>query len=137
MAGPWCSDSGTGFNQNGWFDDGAAGWVGLDDTPRRPRPLPRPGPLCHRYGLRALRLGVLESGHLAQTLLLTATASGLASTPIAGFDDDLAHELLALDDMDQPLQYCCPWGAPGTAEARAPARKPGRGPFQRRWVEQE
>lgn len=26
MAGPWCSNSGTGFNQYGWFDQGQTGW---------------------------------------------------------------------------------------------------------------
>ncbi|MEU9133150.1 thiopeptide-type bacteriocin biosynthesis protein [Kitasatospora sp. NPDC048540] len=68
------------------------------------------GLLRRRYGLRALRLGLLEAGHLAQTLLLTATALGLGTTPLGGFHDDLAHELLGLDDLDQPLQYLLPLG---------------------------
>ncbi|MBH5338194.1 SagB family peptide dehydrogenase [Streptomyces pactum] len=68
------------------------------------------GLLRTRYGLRALRLALLETGHLAQTLLLTATALGLAGTPLGGFHDDLAHELLGLDDLDQPLQYLLPLG---------------------------
>ncbi|MGF1430291.1 thiopeptide-type bacteriocin biosynthesis protein [Kitasatospora sp. LaBMicrA B282] len=68
------------------------------------------GLLRRRYGLRALRLGLLEAGHLAQTLLLTATALDLVSVPLAGFLDDLAHELLGLDDLDQPLQYLLPLG---------------------------
>lgn len=73
------------------------------------------GLLRRRYGLRALRLALLETGHLAQTLLLTATALGLAGTPLGGFHDDLAHELFGLDDLDQPLQYLLPLGrrAPG------------------------
>ncbi|MDH6115217.1 thiopeptide-type bacteriocin biosynthesis protein [Kitasatospora sp. MAP12-15] len=68
------------------------------------------GLLRRRYGLRALRLGLLEAGHLAQTLLLSATALGLSSIPLSGFLDDLAHELLGLDDLDQPLQYLLPLG---------------------------
>ncbi|MFF7636374.1 thiopeptide-type bacteriocin biosynthesis protein [Kitasatospora sp. NPDC008050] len=68
------------------------------------------GLLRRRYGLRALRLGLLEAGHLAQTLLLTATALGLRSVPLSGFLDDLAHELFGLDDTDQPLQYLLPLG---------------------------
>ncbi|ARQ71148.1 thiopeptide-type bacteriocin biosynthesis protein [Streptomyces marincola] len=68
------------------------------------------GRLRQRYGLRALRLGLLETGHLAQTLLLTATALGLVTTPLGGFRDDLAHELLGLDDLEQPLQYLLPVG---------------------------
>jgi thiopeptide-type bacteriocin biosynthesis protein len=72
------------------------------------------GLLRRRYGLRALRLGLLEAGHLAQTLLLGATALGLTSLPLAGFLDDLAHELFGLDDLDQPLQYLMPLGSVGT-----------------------
>ncbi|MFD9845620.1 thiopeptide-type bacteriocin biosynthesis protein [Streptomyces parvus] len=74
------------------------------------------GRLRERYGLRALRLGLLEAGHLAQSLLMTATALGLAATPLGGFRDDLAHEVFALDDLDRPLQYILPvgrWNSPG------------------------
>ncbi|MFJ9637469.1 thiopeptide-type bacteriocin biosynthesis protein [Streptomyces sp. NPDC101178] len=70
------------------------------------------GRLRERYGLRALRLGLLEAGHLAQSLLLTATALGLGTTPLGGFRDDLAHEVFGLDDLDQPLQYILPVGRP-------------------------
>lgn len=68
------------------------------------------GRLRERYGLRALRLGLLEAGHLAQSLLLTAAALGLGTTPLGGFRDDLAHEIFGLDDLDQPLQYILPVG---------------------------
>ncbi|MFD3414021.1 thiopeptide-type bacteriocin biosynthesis protein [Streptomyces cyaneofuscatus] len=68
------------------------------------------GRLRERYGLRALRLGLLEAGHLAQSLLLTATALRLGTTPLGGFRDDLAHEIFGLDDLDQPLQYVLPVG---------------------------
>lgn len=68
------------------------------------------GLLRRRYGLRALRLALLEAGHLTQTLLLTATALGLAGTPLGGFHDDLAQELFGLDDLDHPLQYLLPLG---------------------------
>ncbi|MFB6887973.1 thiopeptide-type bacteriocin biosynthesis protein [Kitasatospora sp. NPDC056327] len=70
--------------------------------------------LRQRYGLRALRLGLVETGHLAQNLLLTATAFGLGTTPLGGLFDDLAHELLALDDLDEPIQYLLPLGRPAT-----------------------
>lgn len=68
------------------------------------------GRLRQRYGLRALRMGLLEAGHLAQSLLLTASALGLVTTPLGGFRDDLAHELFALDGLDRPLQYLLPLG---------------------------
>ncbi|MFF2545351.1 thiopeptide-type bacteriocin biosynthesis protein [Kitasatospora sp. NPDC058063] len=71
--------------------------------------------LRRRYGLRALRLGVLEAGHLAQNLLLTSAAFGLGTTPLGGLQDDLAHELLGLDDLGEPIQYLLPLGRPGTA----------------------
>ncbi|GAA2264211.1 hypothetical protein GCM10010232_65380 [Streptomyces amakusaensis] len=70
------------------------------------------GLLRERYGLRALRLGLLEAGHLAQSLLLAATALELATTPLGGFRDDLAHEVFGLDDLDRPLQYLLPMGRP-------------------------
>lgn len=68
------------------------------------------GRLRDRYGLRALRLGLLEAGHLAQSLLLAASALGLATTPLGGFRDELAQELFGLDEEDEPLQYLLPLG---------------------------
>ncbi len=79
------------------------------------------GRLRERYGLRALRLGLLEAGHLAQSLLLTATALRLGTTPLGGFRDDLAQEIFGLDDLDQPLQYVLPVG-------RHPAMPTASGP---------
>ncbi|WP_224283269.1 thiopeptide-type bacteriocin biosynthesis protein [Streptomyces sp. LS1784] len=69
--------------------------------------------LRRRYGLRALRLGLLEAGHLTQNLLLTSAAFGLGTTPLGGLQDDLAHELLGLDDLGEPVQYLLPLGRPG------------------------
>ncbi|MCY0959264.1 thiopeptide-type bacteriocin biosynthesis protein [Streptomyces sp. H27-H5] len=91
-------------------------WIGIDDAPVVLAVYADLGLLRRRYGLRALRLALLETGHLTQTLLLTATALGLAGTPLGGFHDDLAHELLGLDDLEQPLQYLLPLG-----------RRPGAG----------
>lgn len=71
--------------------------------------------LRRRYGLRALRLGLLEAGHLAQNLLLTAAALGLGTTPLGGLQDDLCHELLGLDDLGEPVQYLLPLGRPEAA----------------------
>ncbi|MEU8774871.1 thiopeptide-type bacteriocin biosynthesis protein [Streptomyces sp. NPDC048606] len=85
-------------------------WVGVDDAPVFLCLYADLGRLRSRYGLRALRMALLETGHLAQTVLLTAAALGLAGTPLGGFHDDLAHELLGLDDVEQPLQYVLPLG---------------------------
>lgn len=85
-------------------------WIGVDEAPVVLGLYADLGLLRRRYGLRALRLALLETGHLAQTLLLTASALGLGGTPLGGFHDDLAHELLGLDDLEQPLQYLLPLG---------------------------
>ncbi|MBR7836775.1 thiopeptide-type bacteriocin biosynthesis protein [Actinospica durhamensis] len=85
-------------------------WIGIDGSPVLIGLYVDLDLLRRRYGLRALRLGLLEAGHLAQTLLLTATALGLAGTTLGGFHDDLAHELFGLDDLDHPLQYLLPLG---------------------------
>ncbi|OKK17236.1 hypothetical protein AMK16_20320 [Streptomyces sp. CB00455] len=89
-------------------------WIGIDEAPLVLAVYADLGLLRRRYGLRALRLALLETGHLTQTLLLTATALGLGGTPLGGFHDDLAHELLGLDDLDQPLQYLLPLGRGAT-----------------------
>ncbi|MFE2043114.1 thiopeptide-type bacteriocin biosynthesis protein [Streptomyces sp. NPDC059477] len=85
-------------------------WIGIDDAPAVLGLYVDLGLLRQRYGLRALRLGLLEAGHLAQTLVLTAAALGLATSTLAGIHDDVAHELFGLDDLDQPLQYLMPLG---------------------------
>ncbi|MGW0366835.1 thiopeptide-type bacteriocin biosynthesis protein [Streptomyces sp. NPDC002990] len=85
-------------------------WIGINQAPVVLALYADLGLLRRRYGLRALRLALLETGHLAQTLLLTGAALGLGGTPLGGFHDDLAHELLGLDDLDQPLQYLLPLG---------------------------
>ncbi|MFF4104243.1 thiopeptide-type bacteriocin biosynthesis protein [Streptomyces sp. NPDC001903] len=84
--------------------------VGIDEAPAVLAVHLDLGLLRRRYGLRALRLGLLEAGHLAQTLQLTAGAFGLATIPLGGLQDDLAHELLGLDDLDEPVQYLLPLG---------------------------
>ncbi|MFE6845244.1 thiopeptide-type bacteriocin biosynthesis protein [Streptomyces sp. NPDC057686] len=98
--------------------------VGIDEAPAVLAVHLDLGLLRRRYGLRALRLGLLEAGHLAQTLQLTAGAFGLATIPLGGLHDDLAHELLGLDDLDEPVQYLLPLGrlAPRTATPGADRR---------------
>ncbi|WJK34969.1 thiopeptide-type bacteriocin biosynthesis protein [Solwaraspora sp. WMMA2065] len=74
------------------------------------------GELRERYGMRALRFAVAEAGHLAQALSMVAAASGLALGMIGGFYDDVAHELLGLDGIDDVLVYLLPVGRlPGGA----------------------
>jgi SagB-type dehydrogenase family enzyme len=71
----------------------------------------RPAMLRGRYGDRAERYCLLEAGHVAQNVLLQATALGLASFPVAAFDD--AEVLAALDlGRGHLALYLLPVGAP-------------------------
>jgi len=61
------------------------------------------------YGSVAEALVDRESGHVAQNILLQATALGLASVPVGGFDPAALAELLALPP-GQDVRYLIPVG---------------------------
>ncbi|HEU4730098.1 MAG TPA: SagB/ThcOx family dehydrogenase [Kofleriaceae bacterium] len=63
-----------------------------------------------KYGDRAERFATLEAGHVAQNLLLTATALGLAAVPVGAFDDGASRKALGLAASETPL-YLIPIGA--------------------------
>ena len=57
-----------------------------------------------KYGDFGYYLGMLEAGHMAQNVLLAATALNIGTRPIGGFDDALVSRLLDLDaQSEQPL----------------------------------
>ena len=58
-----------------------------------------------KYGLRGYRFALLECGHLAQNLLLAATALGLAAVPLGGFYDRRVDKLLGLDGVNESALY--------------------------------
>ena len=59
-----------------------------------------------KYGDFTYPLGLLEAGHMAQNILLTATALSIGSRPFAGYDDATVATLLDLDTrLEQPV-YC-------------------------------
>jgi SagB-type dehydrogenase family enzyme len=58
-----------------------------------------------KYGLRGYRFALIESGHVAQNLLLAATALGLASVPIGGFYDRPLDDFLLVDGVDESALY--------------------------------
>jgi SagB-type dehydrogenase family enzyme len=62
-----------------------------------------------KYGGRAERFATLEAGHVAQNILLTATALGLAAVPVGAFDDDMTRHALGLAASETPL-YLIPVG---------------------------
>ncbi|MBB5802069.1 thiopeptide-type bacteriocin biosynthesis protein [Saccharothrix ecbatanensis] len=90
-----------------WFGEGE-GRVDPATTPAVLALYTRIGELRAAYGLRALRLAFTEAGHLAQNLALVAASSGLALGMIGGFYDDMAHDVLCLDGVDDTLVYLMP-----------------------------
>ena len=64
-----------------------------------------------KYGDRAVRYVHIEAGHVAQNVLLQATALGLGAVPVGSFDDDAVSEILGLPSDHQPL-YILPVGHP-------------------------
>jgi SagB-type dehydrogenase family enzyme len=62
-----------------------------------------------RYGSRAERYCFLEAGHVAQNVLLQATALGLAGVPVGAFDDHKVATLLHLSAKLRPV-YLLPVG---------------------------
>ncbi len=64
-----------------------------------------------KYGRRAERYCLLEAGHIAQNVLLQATALGLAGVPVGAFEDRRVASVLALPDRFRPV-YLLPVGHP-------------------------
>ncbi|TCO56582.1 thiopeptide-type bacteriocin biosynthesis protein [Actinocrispum wychmicini] len=88
-------------------------WLGPETTPLAETPAVlalyvRLGVLRETYGLRGLRFAFMEAGHLAQNLGLVAAAMGLNLGLIGGIYDDLAHDLLNLDGVNDTLAYLMP-----------------------------
>lgn len=62
-----------------------------------------------KYGNRAERYCLIEAGHIAQNVLLQATADGLAGVSVGAFDDRKIAALLKLPPNLQPV-YLLPIG---------------------------
>jgi SagB-type dehydrogenase family enzyme len=69
----------------------------------------RPAVTAAKYGDRAERYCMLEAGHVAQNILLTAAALGLGACPVGAFRDDGVLAALALNADFLPL-YLIPVG---------------------------
>jgi len=63
-----------------------------------------------KYGQRGIRYVHIEVGHVAQNIILEATALGLASVCVGAFDDSEVKDLLSLS-REEPL-YIIPIGYP-------------------------
>jgi SagB-type dehydrogenase family enzyme len=64
-----------------------------------------------KYGDRAVRYVHIEAGHVAQNVLLQATALGLGAVPVGSFDDTALSEIIGLPADHEPL-YLLPVGHP-------------------------
>jgi SagB-type dehydrogenase family enzyme len=58
-----------------------------------------------KYGERAYRFALLEVGHLAQNVLLTAAALNLAALPVGGFVDREINSHLEIDGVREAALY--------------------------------
>ena len=63
-----------------------------------------------KYGARAYRFTLTEAGHVAQNLLLAATALGLASVPVGGFYDRKVDDFIGVDGIYEGSLYLVPVG---------------------------
>jgi len=63
--------------------------------------------LASKYGGRARRYALLEAGHIAQNILLEATALGLGSVPIGGINDRAVARVCRFDDQLEPFYIIC------------------------------
>lgn len=65
-----------------------------------------------KYGQRGYRFALLEAGHVAQNVLLAASALGLRAVPVGGFFDRRLDELIDLDGLYESSLYILPlWGS--------------------------
>lgn len=58
-----------------------------------------------QYGNLGYSHALIEAGHMAQNILLIATALNIATRPIAGFNDEKLSELLDLDTEHEQVVY--------------------------------
>ncbi|MEU0883441.1 thiopeptide-type bacteriocin biosynthesis protein [Lentzea sp. NPDC005914] len=88
-----------------WFGKGT---TELGNTPAVLALYVKIGTLRRTYGLRALRFAFTEAGHLAQNLTVTAANLGIRTGLVGGFYDDIAHDVIGLDGVDDALVYFLP-----------------------------
>ncbi len=69
-----------------------------------------PGKIEPDYGPNSLKYALLECGHIAQNLLLMATALGLGAIPVGAFDGKAVDGILGLDQT-MTTQYFISIGA--------------------------
>ena len=58
-----------------------------------------------KYGDRGYRFVLLEAGHAAQNVLLSAAATGIGAVPVGGFLDRALDRVLDLDGINESVVY--------------------------------
>lgn len=58
-----------------------------------------------KYGARAYRYTIMESGHAVQNIVLGAAAMDIHACPVVGFYDDALHDLLDIDGVSEVALY--------------------------------
>lgn len=65
-----------------------------------------------KYGERGYRVMLLDAGHVAQNILLVASALGIGACSVAGFHDDELADELGVDAGEEPVLYTLTLGHP-------------------------
>ena len=73
--------------------------------------------IAAKYGPVGYRFTLQEAGHLAQTLLLAATALDLGGVPLGSFLDDDLDRFLGVDGTDEAALYPIALGHPASTDA--------------------
>jgi SagB-type dehydrogenase family enzyme len=68
-----------------------------------------------KYLERGYRFALLEAGHIAQNIVLTATALGLGAVCVGGFWDEPLNDFLGLDPTVEAVVYSVLLGRPAAA----------------------
>jgi SagB-type dehydrogenase family enzyme len=63
-----------------------------------------------RYSHMAHRVALMDSGHVGQNWMLSASAMGLGSCCFAAFDQKICDETLGLDGFEEFMVYACSVG---------------------------
>lgn len=87
----------------------AAGQASVASAPLSMVIAMEPAILEEKCGANAERYSLLEAGHVAQNVLLQATALGLASVPVGGMNEEKITEALKLPAGVRPV-YLLPLG---------------------------
>jgi SagB-type dehydrogenase family enzyme len=64
----------------------------------------------NKYGNRGIRYILLDAGHICQSLLMAAEATGSGGCPVAAFFDDEVNSLLGLDPEEESVLYAASVG---------------------------